>query len=184
MKRLLFRIVTLCLLAGGSVVSQAPLGAQTLSVGYAGNNGWNPGVQVGVKLLEEYSPPAFFTCQMGAYWDPDSHVGVYLHAGIGYAMQLSEVSVLEWGVMPVGLYRSWLPQTFEVNDAGEVSVVSLPGNWYFSPSVSVRWARILRLMEGEWYIGIKGMALTPYNTSFLPLLLLEAGVNVPLDGQK
>ncbi len=157
------------------------LSGQHISVGYAGNNLWNPGIQVGASLPLTSVSPWHWTGQLGGFWDPDSYLGMYAQVGIGYDISVSEVTNIQLDVMPVGIFRSFLPETFSVNDLGEVSQVRLPGTFYFAPSLGARWCRMLRLMEGEWFLGLQGMLLTPYNTYALPLLQVEAGVRVPVE---
>lgn len=154
--------------------------AQSLSVGYAGNNLWNPGVQVGMNLAIYPGSKWHYTGQLGGFWDPDSYVGAYAQVGIGYEIIVSEVTNIQVGIMPLGCFRSFLPETYSVSDLGEVSRITLPGSFYFAPSLRGRWCRMLRLMEGEWFVGLQGMLLTGYNTYSLPLLQVEAGVSVPV----
>lgn len=168
------------LLSFGLLLTWNQLPAQQISVGYAGNNLWNPGAQIGVSHPINPASRWHWSSQLGGFWDPDSYVGIYVHAGIGYEITVSEVTTIQLDIMPLGCFRSILPETYSVNDLGEVYQVTLPGTFYFAPSLRGRWVRMLRLMEGEWFLGLQGMLLTPYNTYSLPLLQVEAGVQLPV----
>lgn len=180
MRQISICIQVTVLLICGSFIGGGQLSAQNYSFGYSGNNLWNPGIQIGADLPLQKTPSWHWTAQFGGFWDPDSYVGMYAQVGIGYGLSVSEVTNIQLDVMPVGVFRSFLPQTFSVNDLGEVSQVTLPGTVYLAPAIRGRWYRMLRLMEGEWFVGLHGMLLTPYNSYSLPLLQVEAGVRVPV----
>ncbi|MEO9892742.1 hypothetical protein [Aurantibacter sp.] len=70
-------------------------------------------------------------------------------------------------VNPLGYYRSFLPETFEVKE-DKVSKVKLPGRSYYAPSIGVG---IGRQRTGKrrsgWYLNLNYTLRTPYNAGVL-----------------
>ncbi|WP_159090585.1 hypothetical protein [Aquimarina aquimarini] len=78
-------------------------------------------------------------------------------------------------VNPLGYYRSFLPETYEVK--GEhVSKVSLPGRGYYAPSIAIG---IGKQRKGKkrsgWYLNLQYTLQTNYNAGALPILSLHYG---------
>ncbi len=76
---------------------------------------------------------------------------------------------------PLGLYRSVLSDTYEVNGE-DVSKISLPGRSYYAPSVAIGIGRFQRgLKRSGWYLNLQATVLTNYNTGLLPIVSLHFG---------
>lgn len=76
---------------------------------------------------------------------------------------------------PLGYYRSFLPETYEV--AGDnVGKVFLPGRGYYAPSISVGIGkqRKGKKITGR-YFNINFMLRKPYNAGTLPAFNLQYG---------
>lgn len=76
---------------------------------------------------------------------------------------------------PVGYYRSFLPETFEVI-GDKVSKVRFPGRSYYAPSIAVG---IGKLLSENWhpgrYLKLNCTFRTPYNAGTLPSFTLQFG---------
>jgi len=76
---------------------------------------------------------------------------------------------------PLGYYRSFLPETFEVK-GDEASKVRFPGRSYYAPSFTFG---IGRLRKGKtrsgWYLNFNYTLRAPYNAGALPAFSLQYG---------
>ena len=76
---------------------------------------------------------------------------------------------------PLGYYRSFLPEAFEVK-GDEVSKVRFPGKSYYAPSFAFG---IGRLRKGKrhsgWYLHFNYSQRSPYNSGALPVFSLQYG---------
>lgn len=162
---------------------------------YCGNNLWNPGlkfkmeyqwkefvktklkVKKGEEINKTKKREILFQGDVGLYWDPRSHVGAYTTYGIQYRKTGNKKFQYSLGVNPLGYYRSFLPETYEVNENGEVSKVFLPGNSYYAPSFSLGMGREREAKASlkAWYLNLDLMILYKYNANFVPLVFLEYG---------
>lgn len=172
-------LITLCLLMGGNLLAQS----SRLHLAYAGNNLWNPGLSLTWDQPLQWQSNGTHTwwrfVQGGIYVDPRSHTGLYATAGISREKPFKEAAFWTIQVAPIGLYRSFLPTTYEVGVAGRIDRVILPGRWYLSPTAQLTVGKLLpNTKDKAWYVGVKGMLLLPYNTYVLPLLFVEAGVRL------
>jgi hypothetical protein len=83
---------------------------------------------------------------------------------------------LSTSLEPIGLYRSFLPETYEVDDNGEVSKVTLPGRFYLSPSASAGIGRLSKENpDNGWFLRANINTLFPYNRVFMPLFNVDLG---------
>jgi hypothetical protein len=174
----------LILLGGPSLKAQVPI---HFEVAYQGNNLWNPGLNLGLdykwrentrsNLRGKSRPQEFsFGTDLGFYHDPQSHSALFVQAGIQYRRYISPVWHWSTGFSPLGLYRSLLPETFEVNPLGMIETVKLPGRWYYAPDFSLGLERQRRQKSSQtWFTRLHVMLLMPYNTAVMPLLFVEVG---------
>jgi len=185
-----FLLLILVLISTQQVVGQED--GIHYTVGYFGNNGWNPGLKLGVQCLKssklkehksgkERVIETSYGADLGCYKDPRSHLGVFLNGGLErrkiYENRVYMVSSLN----PIGVFRSFLPATYQVDDSGDITKVSLAGRWYFAPAASWGIGRNSKKnpLRG-WYTKAHLMLLMPYNTYILPLLNWELGYRFTL----
>lgn len=174
------RFVCLC----GFIIqtSGACLTAQTVDLGYAGNNLWNPGISAGYhKPFASVS--ISWAAKSIAYWDPDSHGAVSGMIGLRWNKKRNDISGWSLGLFPLGIYRSFLPETWEVDGAGNLTRIRGAGNLYLNPSADLRFERSVYGKNGSWYVGMSGSLLMGYNTYLLPLMFIEAGITLPTQTQ-
>lgn len=166
---------------------------------YYGNNIWNPGIKTGFEYLLKTNKKYIIRKSgeteikrikkghyllegnLGFYWDPRSHVGAFTYYGVSWRRTRPRGFRFKVGLSPLGYYRSFLPDTYEVDDAGNVTEVSFPGNNYYAPVVTLGIGKDRRAKENRpvsWHLNINAMFLMPYNNAFVPLLHLELGFGI------
>ena len=158
------------------LLGSLPLQAQTWSLAYAGNNAWNPGLQIGAELPMQGNDRWTWSATLGGFRDPGAFTGTYGMLGANYHRITRRNWQQEAGVSPLGMFRSWLPDTYVVNDQGDIRLRQGAGRWYYAPSAHVRLGRPTKNEHLSWYAGLRGFLLMPYNTAVMPLLMVEVGV--------
>lgn len=158
---------------------------------YYGNMLWNPGLKFGAEYVwrakqivktnrknktKTITKEKILSGDVGFFWDPQSHVGVFNYYGIIFRRTNSKRNrQLNFKVNPLGYYRSFLPETYAVTESG-VDKVTLPGRNYYAPSFSIGMGK---LQNGKTlkarYVNLNFMFLTPYNTNLSPLISLDFG---------
>ncbi len=157
--------------------------------GYFGNFYWNPGLALGAEYLlqqktrtkEKKRRTKIITKQwlangtLGFSWDPRAEFGVFTNYGITWRRTNTKGKQLQVQVNPLGYYRSFLPDTYEVN-GDDVRKVFLPGRSYYAPSISFGLGkrRDNKKLSGR-YLNITYSIRTPYNADFLPAIAIEYG---------
>lgn len=96
-----------------------------------------------------------------------------------YGIQCRRISPKGWlfnlELSPLGYYRSFLPETFEVK-GNEVSRVRFPGRSYYAPSFAIGTGKYNREKKHSgWYINFNVTLRTPYNAGTLPTFALHYG---------
>ncbi len=76
---------------------------------------------------------------------------------------------------PLGYYRSFLPEAFEV-EGNEVSKVRFPGRSYYAPSISFGIGRLRKKKRNAgWYLNFNYSMRMPYNAGALPVFSIQYG---------
>jgi len=176
-----------------SVIAQERMTAEesTYTISYAGNNLWNPGADLAFDRIIGNKESAashrkntrsfIWRGNAGFYIDPGSHGAVYTQFGLGLRKMKSKSSFTFY-LSPVGLYRSFLTESYSVEET-DVTRVFLPGNLYVAPSAGVDIGRSLNRGEGdELMVGIQMISLYPYNTYFMPLVNIRMGYRFSAKG--
>ena len=164
-----------------------------LGVHYFGNNAWNSGLSISasqsrsadsIKRLigtDKKWVEKSYQVSGGFYNDRNAYSAVFANAGF-YRRRIRRngwLNITE--LKPLGVYRSFLPETFRVNDRGEVSAVQLPGRFYYSPSASIGMGKYSKKRpKNYWHVDANLMLLLPYNTYVMPLVNLQVGYNFSL----
>lgn len=163
-------------------------------LGYFGNSLWNPGLSSGAEYLirekvrikerkrgnKTISNQLLLNGNLGFYWDPRSHVGVFTNYGITWRRTNNKGKQISVEFNPLGYERSFLPETYEVKN-GEVDKVFLPGRSYYAPSLSLGFGRLRKGKKlTASYFNINFKLLTPYNTGSLPQISFNYGYRFKL----
>ncbi len=157
------------------------------SLGYFGNSIWNPGLIGGIeyplksktktkKSGRDITWDFVVTHQLGFYWDPKSHVGAMVNNGIILRKTNSSNRQITYAFSPLNYHRSFLPETYNVDDSGNVSRLKFASRGNYAPSISIG---IGKLKENKktlaHHFKLHIMMLIPYNAGILPSLNLEYG---------
>jgi len=160
-------------------------------VGYTGNLVWNNGLSLGgeyrwketVKTKEKKRKQKTVTHQL--IWNGNlgfttnfstkTDAGAFTNYGLTWRRTNTKGRQWSVEVNPLGYYRSFLPETYEVK-GGDVSKVFLPGRSYYAPSLSIGFGKYRPQKKlTAWYFNANVMLLTPYNAGALPLVSLQYG---------
>ncbi|MEW4924443.1 hypothetical protein [Algibacter sp. 2305UL17-15] len=171
--------------------SQSFLDRTEFKVSYFGNILWNNGLDFGAEYLlienkkvknrkrgQRTNTHQFllngnlgFTTNFASRTD----TGVFTNYGITWRRTNKKGKQFSIEFNPLGYYRSFLPETYEVN-GDNVEKVFLPGRGYYAPSISVGIGkqRKGKKITGR-YFNINFMLRTPYNATTLPAFNLQYG---------
>ncbi len=178
-----------------SAIAQKQISDYRYSIGYFGNNLWNEGVNVGMEKLR--SDTTYFNkkgktrtvnknyaANFGFYNDSESHLGMFLTAGWSRRKMLKNRFNPTSSLQPLGIYRSFLPETYKVNEDGEVRKVFLPGRFYLAPNVSAGIGRMGRWHpDNSWYVKLNITTLLPYSRAIVPLVNIEFGYHFNINSK-
>lgn len=159
--------------------------------GYTGNLIWNNGLTIGAdyfwkeksitKLRKDKSKTIthqlIFNGNIGftTNFASKTQTALFTNYGLEWRRTNPKGKQIHFSFNPLGYYRSFLPETFEVK-GGEVQKVFLPGRSYFAPSLSLG---LGKLREGKKlssrYFSINFMLRTPYNAGSLPSISFQYG---------
>lgn len=101
--------------------------------------------------------------------------GIFAYSGLTLRRVNNKKRELSLEFNPLGIYRSVLPDTYEVS-GDEVRKVTLPGRSYFAPSIAFGIGRFRRdTKRSGWYLNVQYTVLTDYNADALAIFSLHFG---------
>ncbi len=167
----------------------------SFTVSYFGNNLIKPGIKFKMDLLlkertiiksrtkrsgktvdKSKTKQLLAGANIGFYWHPKSHIGAFNFYELTYrAIKLKNNSYSKIGIGP-GIYRSFYPQTYEVNDKGDVNKIYFGGRMYFAPVLIFGTGKFFKnsIIKSRTFT-TNLMFLFNYNGGVVPLLNLELG---------
>ena len=173
------------------IASLSILDRTEFKVSYSGNIFWNNGLNLGTEyLLKEIvkvknrkrgqrtnlhqfllNGNLGFTTNFSTKTD----TGLYTNYGVTWRRTNKKGKQFSIAFNPLGYYRSFLPETYQVN-GGNVEKVFLPGRGYYAPSISIGIGkqRLGKKITGRFF-NINLMLRTPYNAGTLPTINLQYG---------
>ncbi|WP_024771905.1 hypothetical protein [Aquimarina macrocephali] len=160
-------------------------------IGYYGNIVWDNGLNIGaeyawkkyVKIKERKKGQKIITHQFlfngslgySTNFSTQTDNGLSTYYGLIWRRTNPKGKQYNVELNPLGYYRSFLPETYEVK-GDHVSKVSLPGRGYYAPSIAIG---IGKLRKGKkrsgWYLNLQCTLRTNYNTGTLPVFSLQYG---------
>lgn len=160
-------------------------------IAYTGSIFWNNGINLGSEYLwKEYLKPKkrrrgdrtnkhqfLLNANLGIANNLSSKTdtGIYTNAGLIWRRTNKKGKQFNVEFNPLGYYRSFLPETFEVN-GDNVNKVFLPGRGYYAPSLSVGIGRERKgKVRSGSYFNVNYTLRTPYNGGMLPSFNLQYG---------
>lgn len=160
-------------------------------IGYYGNLLNDNGLQLGTeyvwkekkKMNEKRRGPKTITHQFlfnssigySTNFNNRTDNGLYTYTGLIWRRTSPKRLQLGVEINPLGYYRSFLTETFEVKGDG-VSKVKVPGRSYFAPSIGFGIGR-QRPEKGRsgWYLNFNYALRTPYNAGTLGIISIQYG---------
>lgn len=167
------------------------LNKTAFKVGYYGNVFWVNGLNIGAeytwkekqKIKEKKKGQKTITHQLllngslgyAKNFSNQTDNGLTTFYGIIWRRTNSKRWQLNVELNPLGYYRSFLPETFEV-EGGEVTEVKVPGRSYYAPSIAFGLGRGRNgKRHSGWYLNFNCTLRTPYNAGVLPTFSLQYG---------
>nr|WP_299173208.1 hypothetical protein [uncultured Allomuricauda sp.] len=169
-------------------------------VGFVGTVFWSNGLSVGAEYLwkenektktrndkERTNTHQFlFNGNLGfvTNFSSKTDTGAYTNFGLTWRRTNKKGKQFSIELNPLGYYRSFLPETYEVN-GDSVDKVFLPGRGYYAPSLSVGIGkqRKGKVRSGS-YFNINYTMRTPYNSGALPTFSLQYGFRFNFKNKK
>lgn len=175
-------------------------GRTELKVGFVGTVFWSNGLSVGAEYLWKESEKTkirkgmertnthqfLFNGNLGfvTNFSSKTDTGAYTNFGLTWRRTNKKGKQFSVELNPLGYYRSFLPETYEVN-GDSVDKVFLPGRGYYAPSLSVGIGkqRKGKVRSGS-YFNINYTMRTPYNSGALPTFSLQYGYRFNFKNKK
>lgn len=160
-----------------------------VTASYFGNNLWNPGLQFSLeKVLTTKSiekskrdkikikhRQVYINGNIGFYYDNPTHLAVFNNYQVNLRRVREKGKYLTIGAGP-GIVRTFLPETYEVTDNGDVVKVKYPGRLYAAPVLSFGTGRLWkRNGTFPWTLKIQNFWWLNYNNGVLPQINIEYG---------
>lgn len=168
------------------------------SIGYYGNLAWDNGLNIGAEYLwkektrkkkrkdKTISKQFLFNGNIGysTNFSNKTDNGLLSNFGITWRRTNPKGKQIHFTINPIGYYRSFLPQTYEVK-GDKVSRVTLPGRSYYSPSfvLGIGKKRSEKRRSG-WYFNLQYTMRTHYNAGTLPVITLQYGYRFNFNNKK
>lgn len=110
--------------------------------------------------------------------------GAYMNFGLVWRRTNKKGKQFSIELNPLGYYRSFLPETYEVN-GDAVDKVFLPGRGYYAPSVSIGIGKQHKgKVRSGRYLNINYTLRTPYNAGALPTFSIQYGFRFNFKNKK
>ncbi|MCK8520098.1 hypothetical protein M0D21_00850 [Aquimarina sp. D1M17] len=160
-------------------------------IGYSGNILWNNGLNFGAEYKwkeilktkekkgrqKNVSHQFLFNGNLGitTNFSTKTDTGIFTNYGLTWRRTNPKGKQISIEFNPLGYYRSFLPETYEVQGES-VKKVFLPGRGYYAPSLSVGIGKQRKDKKlNAWYLNMNLMLRTPYNAGTLPSIGLQYG---------
>lgn len=169
-------------------------------IGYSGTIFWNNGISVGAEYLwksfektkqrrgsqRTNTHQFLFDGNLGfaTNFATKTDTGAFVNLGMIWRRTNKKGKQFSIGVSPLGYYRSFLPETFEVN-GDNVDKVFLPGRGFYSPSLSVGIGRRRKgKVRSGRYLNITYSPRFNFNAGTLPTFALQYGFRFNFKNKK
>jgi len=169
-------------------------------IGYSGTLIWSNGITIGAEYLwKEFEKTKerrgtqrtnthqfLFNGNLGfaTNFATKTNTGGFVNAGITWRRTNKKGKQFSIELNPLGYYRSFLPETYEVN-GNSVDKVFLPGRGYYSPSLSIGIGKQRKgKVRSASYFNINFSPRFNYNAGTLPVLSLQYGFRFNFKNKK
>ncbi|TYA71945.1 hypothetical protein [Seonamhaeicola marinus] len=188
---ILILICTISIHAQNQTNEHSFLNKAEFKVGYYGNLLWDNGLNSGIEYLwkEKVVVKAkkkgqkiivhqfLFNGSLGyaTNFANKTDNGLHTYYGLIWRRTNPKRRQFHIEVNPLGYYRSFLKETFEVK-GDNVSKVKFPGRHYYAPSMAIGIGRQRKeKRRSGWYLNFNYTLRMPYNTGVLPNFSLQYG---------
>jgi len=188
---ILLLVATLSLQAQIQTNNTSCLHKTEFKVGYYGNLFFDNGLNLGAeytwkekkKVKEKKKGQKTITHQLlfngslgfSTNFTNQTDNGLHTYYGLIWRRTSTKRWQINVELNPLGYYRSFLPETFEVK-GDEVSKVKFPGRSYYAPSIAFGLGRQRsEKRRSGWYLNLNYTLRTPYNAGTLPTFSLQYG---------
>lgn len=178
-----------------SVLGQFSFKEAPKTISYYSNMAINPGLSFGTQyILKEKTGKAskrilrkgfanlkkktwLLHGRLGAYVHLYNHSVLFTNYEIRY-QKTTKRGRKYFAGLGIGLERSFLPETYQVKNDGEVDKIFLPGHFYVGPVLSLgnHFKRKFFSTENELFIEIQIPFLIDYNNTILPKINVAFGM--------
>ncbi len=157
---------------------------------YYGDMIWNPGLKFGAEYVwkekqkqkkkrkgtKTITKQKILSGDVGFYISDLSRAEMFNYYGIIFRRTSSKKNrQINFKFNPIGFYRSFLPETYEVVGE-EVNKVFMAGRNYYAPSISFGIGKMRKDKKLKArFININFMVLMPYNNSINPMISIDFG---------
>lgn len=148
---------------------------------YLGQMISHPGISLG--LMTEISPALRVGIKAGAYHHHRMHTGVALSPTLEW-LHTRDRGFQFGASLGAGYLRTWIPNTFELAEDGQVKRAPFSGTNHAILVPAVRLGKDLsvsRELPIAWYVQPQIMIQAPYFLGANPLFFLEAGITYQLN---
>lgn len=169
-------------------------------VGYYGNLLWDNGLNLGAEYLWKENKKTkerrgsqrtnthqfLFNGNLGftTNFANKTDTGAFTNFGITWRRTNKKGKQFSIDLNPLGYYRSFLPETYEVK-GDKVDKVFLPGRGYYSPSISIGIGRQRKgKVRSASYFNVTFSPRFNYNTGTLPTFSLQYGYRFNFNKKK
>jgi len=160
-------------------------------VGYSGNLIWNNGLNLGAEYLwkekvktktrkdklKTITHQYLFNGNLtfSNNFSTETDAGIFTNYGLMWRRTNTKGRQISIALNPLGYYRSFLPETYEVK-GDDVKKVFLPGRSYYAPSLSIGLGKLRKDKKlTARYFNINLMYRTPYNAGAAPSISFQYG---------
>lgn len=169
-------------------------------IGYSGTILWSNGIIIGTEYLwkefektkERRNKPRTNTHQFlfngnlgfATNFVSKTDTGAFTNFGITWRRTNKKGKQFSIDLNPLGYYRSFLPETYEVN-GDNVDKVFLPGRGYYSPSISIGIGKQRKgKVRSASYFNVTFSPRFNYNAGVLPTFSLQYGYRFNFKNKK
>ncbi len=177
-------------------------GSYTLS--YVGNNLVKPGLKFGTNIIlsektlvktkkrkssktitNAFTRQLMLAGNIGFFWHPKSHIGAFNYYELTYRkINLKNGKYSKIGFGP-GLYRSFYPETYQVDDNGDIAKIPFAGRIYLSPVLTFGSGKFVKDSFFKYRTFTTTLLfLFDYNSGVVPLLNFEIGLGFDFSKNK
>lgn len=163
-----------------------------LNISYLGNNLWNPGLNIGLEHNHASTQRVnnknksrqiekLLVADLGFFHDFSKQTPVFLNAGFSKRSCRENRLFTQWSISPIGLMRSFLPETWSVQAGAKPEQVRFAGRWYYAPMIAWGIGREAAQSKRAWFMEVSSILLMPYNRFIMPLINIKLGYRLPLN---